>query len=76
MAVATVPPFFTDDPDPVELKHWEVYLASQLRKSGGGWTATVHRDGDRFELPTLSAEIAVADLYDGILDSAGKSLLR
>ncbi|MFI5296436.1 MAG: hypothetical protein ACHQ0Y_15595 [Thermodesulfovibrionales bacterium] len=23
------PPFFTDDPEPVEYRHWEVYLASQ-----------------------------------------------
>jgi hypothetical protein len=23
------PPFFTDDPEPVEYKHWEVYLATQ-----------------------------------------------
>jgi len=23
------PPFHTDDPEPVEYKHWEVYLASQ-----------------------------------------------
>ena len=23
------PPFKTDDPEPVEYKHWEVYLASQ-----------------------------------------------
>src|SRR4051812_24876898 len=23
------PPFFTDDPEPVEEHHWEVYLASQ-----------------------------------------------
>ncbi|MEN6320075.1 MAG: transporter [Syntrophaceae bacterium] len=25
------PPFITDDPEPVEYKHWEVYLASQYK---------------------------------------------
>jgi hypothetical protein len=29
------PPYLTDDPEPVELGHWEFYLASQ-------WTATRH----------------------------------
>jgi hypothetical protein len=24
------PPFLTDDPEPVEYRHWEVYVASQL----------------------------------------------
>ena len=27
------PPFVTDDPEPVELHHWEVYLASQYVKA-------------------------------------------
>jgi len=36
----------------------------------------VYRDGDRFELPGLSAPIEVAEIYDGILDAAGRSLLR
>ena len=34
------PPFFTDDPEPVELKHWEVYLASQHLKSDGEYSGT------------------------------------
>jgi hypothetical protein len=29
------PPYLTDDPEPVELGHWEFHLASQ-------WTATRH----------------------------------
>lgn len=36
----------------------------------------VYRDGDRFELPGLSAAIAVADVYDGVIDAEGRSLLR
>ncbi len=46
------------------------------RRTGGEWRATTYRDGDSFELPTLATSIPVGDVYDGILDSAGRSLLR
>jgi len=46
------------------------------RRAGGEWRAATYRDGDSFELPTLSAAIPVADIYDDILDAAGRSLLR
>jgi len=46
------------------------------RRVGGEWRATSYRDGDRFELPTLSAPIAVAGIYHGILDDTGASVLR
>jgi Uma2 family endonuclease len=36
----------------------------------------LYRTGDAFELPTLSRPIAVDDLYDGILDPDGRSMLR
>jgi hypothetical protein len=29
------PPFMTDDPEPVELHHWEVYIASAFSHGGG-----------------------------------------
>jgi hypothetical protein len=29
------PPFVIDDPEPVEFRHWEVYLASQDAHVGG-----------------------------------------
>ena len=44
--------------------------------TGGEWRAASYRDGDSFELPTLSSAIPVGDVYDGILDSAGRSMLR
>ncbi|HET7501585.1 MAG TPA: Uma2 family endonuclease [Kofleriaceae bacterium] len=50
--------------------------AGSAGNAGGGWTATTYRDGDHFELPTLSTPIPVAEIYGGILDSAGRSLLR
>jgi hypothetical protein len=34
------PPFVTDDPEPVEHKHWEIYLASQLAHDSSGWSGT------------------------------------
>lgn len=34
------PPYLTDDPEPVELRHWEVYLASQSTFSRAGVTGT------------------------------------
>jgi len=46
------------------------------RRAGSEWSAASYGDGDRFELPLLSAAISVTDIYDRILDSAGRSLLR
>ncbi len=34
------PPYTTDDPEPVEHRHWEVYLASQSFRDANGWTGT------------------------------------
>jgi Uma2 family endonuclease len=46
------------------------------RRVGREWRTATYRDGDSFELPMLSTTIPVADIYNGILDVAGKSLLR
>jgi Uma2 family endonuclease len=46
------------------------------RQDGGEWRAMSYGDGDSFELPTLSSAIRVAEVYDGILDGSGRSLLR
>jgi hypothetical protein len=32
------PPFATDDPEPVEYRHWEFYLASQHSKTADAWS--------------------------------------
>jgi Uma2 family endonuclease len=47
------------------------------RSESGSWLSEpdTYLDGQTFELPTLSREISVAELYDGILDAAGHSLL-
>jgi hypothetical protein len=35
------PPFQTDDPEPVEHKHWEIYIASQIKHDKDGDSATL-----------------------------------
>ena len=35
------PPYDTDDPEPVELNHWEFYSASHLMHNSDGWNATL-----------------------------------
>lgn len=34
------PPYVTDDPEPVEYRHWELYLASQTFHDREGWSGT------------------------------------
>ncbi len=35
------PPFFTDDPDVVEYRHWQFYLATQeVKHQKDGWSGT------------------------------------
>jgi Uma2 family endonuclease len=48
------------------------------RSERGEWgdEPRVYRDGESFELPNLTRSIAVDEVYDDILDSAGQSLLR
>jgi Uma2 family endonuclease len=48
------------------------------RTERGEWRdqPDVYRDGESFELPRLTRAIAVDEVYDGILDVAGRSLLR
>ncbi len=35
------PPFVTDDPEPVEYRHWEVYAVVQLARDPDGWSGNV-----------------------------------
>lgn len=35
------PPFITDDPEPVELRHWEVYLSSIQQRDSSGTAGTL-----------------------------------
>ncbi|HSK00773.1 MAG TPA: Uma2 family endonuclease [Kofleriaceae bacterium] len=48
------------------------------RDERGAWRnePDVYRNGESFELPGLTRAIAVAEVYDGLLDAEGRSLLR
>jgi Uma2 family endonuclease len=48
------------------------------RDESGRWPAEpeVYVDGASFSLPTLTGAVSVADVYDGVLDGNGRSLLR
>jgi len=46
------------------------------RRAGSEWRVDSYGDGDHFELPTLSSPVAVAEVYDRILDADGRSVLR
>ena len=48
------------------------------RTERGAWRdePDVYRDGDSFELPMLTRAISIGEVYNDILDAAGRSLLR
>lgn len=50
-------------------------LIKVYRRTGDEWRSASYGDGESFELPTLSAPVAVAEVYDRILDPSGRSLL-
>jgi hypothetical protein len=52
------PPFATDDPEPVDYRHWEVYVASQLSHDKGGWTGTApHFEVNYGAIPNLQLHL-------------------
>ena len=59
------PPYVTDDPEPVEYHHWEVYLASQLAHEPGAWSGTApHIEVNYGALPNLQLHARI-----GVLNS-------
>ena len=58
------PPFLTDDPEPVEYRHWEVYLASQHAKDKDGWSGTApHFEVNYGALPNLQLHLIAPLAY-------------
>ncbi len=59
------PPFLTDDPEPVELHHWEVYLASQYEnvKGAGFDTTAPHVEINYGALPNTQIHLIVPMVY-------------
>jgi hypothetical protein len=52
------PPFFTDDPVPVELHHWEIYFASQYLKTADNRSGTApHMEVNYGAYPNLQLHV-------------------
>lgn len=59
------PPFVTDDPEPVELKHWEVYLASQYAHGPDDANGTLpHVEVNYGVLPNLQLHLIAPLAFD------------
>lgn len=59
------PPYITDDPEPVEYQHWEVYFASIFAKQPDVWTSTApHLEVNYGPIPNVQLHIiAPLSLY-------------
>lgn len=54
------PPFLTDDPEPVEYQHSELYIASQITKTADGTQGTIpHIEYNYGVAPNFMAHIVV-----------------
>lgn len=52
------PPYITDDPEPTEYQHWEIYLASLFTKQPGSWTSTApHLEVDYGPLRNVQLQV-------------------
>jgi len=52
------PPYDTDDPEPVEFKHWEVYCSSRPVHDNDGWSGTApHFEVNYGALPELQLHV-------------------
>lgn len=66
------PPFVTDDPQPVDYQHWEVYIASQHSKLGGDWSGTApHFEVNYGAAPDLQLHLIAPLAYDSPPVGAG-----
>ncbi len=59
------PPFVTDDPEPVEYRHWEVYLGSQYERGRDGASGTLpHVEVNYGALPGLQLHVIAPLAFD------------
>jgi hypothetical protein len=65
-AAVAGPPYATDDPEPVEYRHWEAYLASQnVFSSGGAWEGTAPMAEVNYgALPNVHVHLIAPLAYD------------
>ncbi len=65
VAATAGPPFVTDDPEPVEFQHWEVYLASMQMKTADGWSGTApHLEVNYGIVPDVQLHVIAPLAYD------------
>ncbi|HWD40767.1 MAG TPA: hypothetical protein VG944_18105 [Fimbriimonas sp.] len=58
------PPFVTDDPQPVDFRHWEVYIASQNFHQFNLWTGTLpHVEVNYGAVPNLQLHVIAPMAY-------------
>jgi hypothetical protein len=63
------PPFITDDPEPVELHNWEVYLGTYDQRTSAGYSGTApHIEINYGALPDLQLHTIVPLAYDRPVD--------
>ena len=64
-SVQAGPPFATDDPEPVELQHWEVYLGSHYEHTSDGANGTLpHLEVNYGALPNLQLHVIAPVAFD------------
>jgi hypothetical protein len=65
LVIVAGPPFVTDDPEPVEFRHWEVYLASLQMNSAAGWSGTApHVEVNYGVIPDVQLHVIAPLAYD------------
>ena len=59
------PPFVTDDPEPVDYKHWEIYLSTQQYHNADGWSGTApHLEINYGVVPDVQLHVIAPLSYD------------
>ncbi|MEO6874177.1 MAG: hypothetical protein ABI222_05090 [Opitutaceae bacterium] len=61
------PPFATDDPEPVEFQHWEVYLGAQYEHGSDGASGTLpHVEVNYGAVPNLQLHLIAPVAFDAL----------
>jgi hypothetical protein len=68
------PPFVTDDPEPVEYRHWEIYLASQVAHDADGWSGTApHLEVNYGAIPEVQLHLIAPLVFTAPNDASTRS---
>src|SRR5580692_8005996 len=63
------PPYLTDDPEPVELHHWEIDIATMDFRTVDGWTGTApHMEINYGAVPGLQLHMLVQNAFNAPKD--------